>query len=89
MESIWQIPFVSTIAMELDQLLNRLDTRTAESLERRVREAMSRVANRDGETPTLEEMKRRRPEFAGLIGSLADVEFDLPADLLLPPAKTW
>jgi hypothetical protein len=49
---------------------------------------MSEVAGTEA-PPSLEEMKRRMPEFADLIGSLGDAEFDLPPELPLPPAKTW
>lgn len=80
---------MSTIALELDQLMSRLDPRAAETLESRVRDAMAHVAEREGDTPTPGEMKRRRPELADLIGCLAGVEFELSSELPMPPAKTW
>ena len=80
---------MSAVAMELEEMLTRLKPEAAEKLEMQVREALSSVAETDKVLPTLEEMKRRMPEFADLIGCWADVEFELPAELPLPPAKTW
>jgi len=37
----------------------------------------------------LELLRQRKPELADLIGSLTDVEFELPPDLPLPSAKVW
>ncbi len=80
---------MSAVVMELEEMLTRLKPEAAEKLEMQVREALSSVADADKILPTLEEMKRRMPEFADLIGCWADVEFDLPPELPLPPAKTW
>ena len=80
---------MSAVAMELEEMLTRLKPEAAEKLEMQVREALSSVAETDKVLPTLEEMKRRMPEFADLIGCWADVEFELPPELPLPPAKTW
>jgi hypothetical protein len=79
---------MTAVALELDGLLARLEPKVAKELEIRVREEMALVAKQDN-PPTLEEMKRRMPEFADLIGCWADVEFELPPELPLPPAKTW
>jgi hypothetical protein len=79
---------VTTIALELERSLERLAPEKARILESRVREVISEVES-EKELPTLEEMKRRMPEFSDLIGSWADVEFEIPEDLPLPPAKTW
>lgn len=79
---------MTTIALELDRTLERLEPEKARVLESRVRKVMSEVAGTEA-PPSLEEMKRRMPEFADLIGSLGDAEFDLPPELPLPPAKTW
>ena len=80
---------MSVVVMELEEMLTRLKPEAAEKLEMQVREALSSVAETDKVLPTLEEMKRRMPEFADLIGCWADVEFELPPELPLPPAKTW
>ena len=80
---------MSAVVMELEEMLTRLKPEAAEKLEMQVREALSSVAETDKVLPTLEEMKRRMPEFADLIGCWADVEFELPPELPLPPAKTW
>ena len=80
---------MSAVAMEVEEMLTRLKPEAAEKLEMQVREALSSVAETDKVLPTLEEMKRRMPEFADLIGCWADVEFELPPELPLPPAKTW
>lgn len=84
----WHGVAVSTIAMELDRTLERLAPEKARVLESRVREVISEVEGTKA-PPSLEEMKRRMPEFADVIGSLGDAEFDLPPELPLPPAKTW
>lgn len=80
---------MSAVVMELEEMLTRLKPAAAKKLEMQVREALSSVAETDKMLPTLEEMKRRMPEFADLIGCWADVEFELPPELPLPPAKTW
>ena len=80
---------MSAIATELENVLTRLDVESAKRLEDRVRAAISEASKREAKMPTLEELKRRRPELAEFIGSLADVEFELPPDLPLPPAKIW
>ncbi|MGL4401884.1 MAG: hypothetical protein ACRCXD_18640 [Luteolibacter sp.] len=79
---------MTTIALELERTLERLEPEKARVLESRVREAISEVEN-EKELPTLEEMKRRMPEFADIIGCWADKEFELPEELPLSPAKTW
>ena len=84
----WQELPVTTITLELERSLERLAPEKARILESRVREVISEMES-EKEMPTLEEMKRRMPEFADLIGSWADVEFEIPEDLPLPPAKTW
>jgi superfamily II RNA helicase len=84
----WQRLPVTTIAMELERTLERLAPEKARVLESRVREAISEV-EKEKELPTLEELKRRRPDLAHIIGCWADKEFELPPELPLPPAKTW
>ena len=84
----WQCSAVTTIALELERTLERLAPEKARVLESRVREAISAVEE-EKELPTLEEIKRRRPDLADIIGCWADKEFELPEDLPLPPAKTW
>ena len=84
----WQHRVVTTIALELEQTLERLEPEKAKVLESKVREAISEV-EKEEDLPTLEEIKRRRPDLAHIIGAGADKEFDLPPDLPLPPAKTW
>jgi hypothetical protein len=74
--------------MELERTLERLAPDKARVLESKVREVISEVAE-EKPLPTIEEMKRRMPEFADVIGSLGDAEFDLPPELPLPPAKIW
>jgi hypothetical protein len=85
---MWQCSPVTAIALELKRTLERLDPEKARVLESKVRKAISEVFEEEP-LPTIEEMKRRMPEFADVIGSLGDAEFDLPPDLPLPPAKTW
>ena len=80
---------MSAVAVELERMLSRLKPDAAEKLEMQVREALSSVADADKVLPTLDELKLRMPEFADLIGCWADLEFDLPPELPLPPAKTW
>ncbi len=49
--------------------------------------ALDRLAAEDPELQqALELLRQRKPELAG---SLADVEFELPPHLPLPPAKGW
>jgi len=79
---------VSGIALELERVLEHLDPETAQTLETRVREAISLVTESKA-PPTLEEIKRRRPDLADIIGCWADMEFELPPELPLSPAKTW
>jgi hypothetical protein len=86
--SPWHGAFVKTIALELERTLARLGPEKARVLESRVRKVISEVAG-EKSLPTIEEMKRRMPEFADVIGSLGDAEFELPPDLPLAPAKTW
>ena len=75
--------------MELERVLEHLDPVAAQTLETRVREAISLVTEPKEPLPTLEEMKLRRPDLADIIGCWADLEFELPPELPLPPAKTW
>jgi hypothetical protein len=77
---------VTAIATELEKTLERLAPEKARVLESKVREAISEVAEEEP-LPSIEEMKKRMPEFADVIGSLGDAEFDLPPDLPWPPAK--
>jgi superfamily II RNA helicase len=79
---------VTTIALELERTLERLAPEKARVLESRVREAISEV-EKEKELPTLEEMKRRMPEFADIIGCWADEDPEEPEELPMPPAKTW
>lgn len=83
----WNGFFMSAVAVELERMLTRLKPEAAEKLEMQVREALSSVVESDKVLPTLEEMKLRMPEFAEVIGCWAEVEFELPPDLPLPPAK--
>ena len=78
---------MTAVALELDQMLACLKPEAAEKLETRVREVLSAVAEAERALPTLEEMKRRMPEYADLIGCWADVEFELPPELPLSPAR--
>lgn len=59
---------MTAVALELDQMLARLKPEAAEKLEMRVREVLSAVSEAERALPTLEEMKRRMPEYADLIG---------------------
>lgn len=80
---------MSAVAMELEEILTRLKPEAAEKLEMQVREALSSVAEIDKVLPTLEEMKRRMPEFADLIGCWADENVAEPEELPMPPARVW
>ncbi len=84
----WQCLTVTTIALELERTLERLAPEKARVLESRVREAISEV-EKEKELPTLEEIKRRRPDLAYLIGAWADEDPDEPEGLPMPPAKIW
>jgi hypothetical protein len=84
----WQCLPVTTIALELERTLERLAPEKARVLESRVPAAISEM-EKEKELPTLEEMKRRMPEFAHLIGAWADEDPDEPEELPLPPAKIW
>ncbi len=75
---------MTAVALELEQIMSRLTPEAAERLETTVRGILASV---EEELPTLEEMKRRMPEYADLIGCWADVEFELPPELPLSPAK--
>lgn len=75
---------MTAVALELEQIMSRLKPEAAERLETTVRGILASV---EEELPTLEEMKRRMPEYADLIGCWADVEFELPPELPLSPAK--
>jgi len=79
---------VTAIATDLERTLERLEPEKARALESRVRQAMSEVAEEE-ELLSIEEIKRMRPDLADIIGCWADVEFELPPELPLPPAKTW
>ena len=84
----WQHRVVTTIALELERTLERLEPEKAKVLESKVREAISEV-EKEEDLPTLEEIKRRRPDLALIIGAWADKAYDLPPDQPMPPAKTW
>jgi hypothetical protein len=84
----WQYAAVIAIAEELKRTLERLEPEKARVLETKVREAISEVAD-EKPLPTIEEIKRRRPDLADVIGLWADKEFEIPEELPLPPAKTW
>ncbi|MEX1114293.1 MAG: hypothetical protein WEB53_03525 [Akkermansiaceae bacterium] len=79
---------MTTIALELERTLERLAPEKARVLESRVREAISEV-EKEKELPTLEEIKRRRPDLAHIIGAWADEDPDEPEELPMPPAKIW
>ena len=68
-------------------MLARLKPEAAEKLEMRVRKVLSEVSKAERALPTLEEMKRRMPEYADLIGCWANVEFELPPELPFFPAR--
>ena len=78
---------MTAVALELDQMLARLKPEAAQKLEMRVRKVLSAVSVAERVLPTLEEMKRRMPEYADLIGCWADVEFELPPELPLSSAR--
>ena len=78
---------MTAVALELDQMLARLKPEAAQKLEMRVREVLSAVSEAERAMPTLEEMKRRMPEYADLIGCWANVEFELPPELPLSSAR--
>lgn len=80
---------MSGITQELERVLEHLNPEAAQTLETRVREAISSVTVPEAPLPTLEEMKLRMPKFADVIGCWKDLEFDLPPELSLSPAKTW
>lgn len=84
----WHGALVTTIALELERTLKRLEPEKARVLESKVREAISAVAVEEP-LPTIEEIISRRPDLADIIGIWADKEFELPEELPLPPAKTW
>lgn len=79
---------MTAITLELKRTLERLGPEKARVLESKVRQAISEVAEEEP-LPTLEEIKRRRPDLADIIGCWADKEFELPPELPLPPPKTW
>jgi hypothetical protein len=79
---------VNAVAWELDGLLARLEPKAAELLATRVREEMARI-NKQDELPTLDEIKRRVPDIAHLIGAWGDEDPEGPEELTMPPAKTW
>jgi len=78
---------VTAIATELESLLRKLPEEKAVRLTGKIREVMS-AADDEGAL-SLEELKKRRPELAEFIGAWADIEFEEPAELPLPPAKVW
>ena len=78
---------MTAVALELDQMLARLKPEAAEKLEMRVREVLSAVSVDERALPSLEEMKRRMPEYADLIGCWANVEFELPPELPFSSAR--
>ena len=80
---------MSAVVIEREEMLTRLKPEAAEKLEMQVREALSSVAETDKVLPTLEEMKRRMPEFADLIGCWADEDAAEPEELSMPPARFW
>ena len=79
---------MNAVARELDGLLARLEPKAAELLATRVREEMARVKKSD-ELPTLDEIKKRVPDIADLIGAWADEDPETAEELTLPPAKVW
>jgi hypothetical protein len=79
---------VTTIALELERTLARLEPEKARALESKVRKVISEMTD-EKPAAVIEEIKRMRPDLADLIGSLSDVEFEIPEDLPLPPAKKW
>jgi len=81
---------MSTIATELDTAIAALPRAAAQRLESAVRSEIEKATCEEHEMKrALELMRQRKPELADLIGSLADLEFELPPDLPLPPAKGW
>jgi len=83
----WHASSVTAIATELERTLERLEPEKAKALESRVREALSEAAGEE-ELPSIEELKRRMPEFADIIGCWADIEFELPPESSFPPTKS-
>jgi hypothetical protein len=82
----WQEFAMAEVMMELERMLAGLTSAAAKKLESRVREEIALVKPED-EMPSLEKIKRRCPEFADVIGCWADVEFELPPELPMSPAK--
>jgi hypothetical protein len=75
---------MTAIASELERVLKRLEPEAAKRLETRVREAIADVRPEGKPLPTLEEMKKRKPEIADLIGCMADEEFEILPQPALP-----
>jgi hypothetical protein len=79
---------MTAVAMELERVLGSLTSEAARKLESRVHEEIALVKPEDT-MPSLEELKRRFPEFADVIGCWADEDPGDPEELDLPAVKHW
>jgi hypothetical protein len=81
---------MSAVAVELEDTLRKLDSASADSLERLVRDVLDFAKHRQGdrlssgEDPGLDDHGYPVGHFARLTGSWADAEFELPDDPGLP-----
>ena len=81
---------MSNIAQELETAMSTPDIEDANRLEEAVRSDIAKYTQEKEEWNTaLALLRKHKPELVGLIGSLADVEYEIAPELPLPPARVW
>lgn len=79
------------IAQQLDEVLSRLDPKTAADLERSVRDAVAKATTqlRSAKDQEKDEMGYPKGYFDEVVGSLEGQPFDYPTDPPLEPPAIW
>ncbi len=80
---------MSTIARELDQLLNRLDAETAQLLEQAVRNSLELAQRRANESQPLDELGYPLGYFAETAGSFENDPLERPQELTMEIRPSW
>ena len=80
---------MSTLALELDRLLRRVDPATAALLERAVRDALALAERRAAEPDTHDTLGYPAGYFESTAGSFAGEPLDAPPELTMQQREPW
>ena len=86
---LWQVPIMSTLAVDLQTTLKKLDPDSASKLERLVRDAMELAQISKISSKAVDANGWPIGHFEKFAGCLAGEDWDPPADLPLEPTPEW